>query len=155
LKNKIIDEFNQINKKAKNKKEKRDFGNWYNESLQIFNLLNQTVYFKTFKKTFLMLSLSQEIIEKYNQRSQKEKEKYFEWHKVNREKGYELHHIVPLYMATNRKQMEMIDNHKNLIYIPAKLHRKIPDDTHIQLYFKENKFYLKKPHDNLDFINKR
>ncbi|GAB4201076.1 MAG: type IIS restriction endonuclease subunit R [Bacteroidia bacterium] len=143
--NDIQNNFRKANTSAKNKKEKRDFGNWYNESLQIFNLLNQTVYFKTFKKTILMLSLSQEFIEKYNQRSQKEKDKYFEWHQIMKKENYELHHIVPISMATTKQQLELIDNHKNLIYISANIHKQIPDNTHIQLSFDNNKLFLKNP----------
>jgi hypothetical protein len=145
----IIQRFKELNKKAINKKYKRDFGNWYNESLQIFNLLNQTIYFKTFKKTVLMLSISQEALEFIAKRSQKQAEKYFDWHGVKRIEGYQLHHICPLSFATTRKQLELIDNFKNLIYISNRAHSKIPHENNlfIQLTTKENRILLVNPTD--------
>jgi len=141
----IIKKFKEINKKAVNKKFKRDFGNWYNESLQILNLLNQTVYFKTFEKRILMLSISQEALEFIATRSQRQKEKYFEWHNVERVKGYHLHHICPLFYATTRKQLKLIDNFKNLIYISERTHSKILHDLFIQLIYENERLLLKDP----------
>jgi hypothetical protein len=142
----IQKEFQEINKKARDKTEKRDFMNWYNESLQVFNLLNQTIYFKTFKKTILMLSISQEILEFVASRSQKEKELYFEYHNVSKKDGYQLHHIYPISYATSRKELELIDNHKNLIYISDKIHSKIPrNNTFIKIEWIKNKLFLVDP----------
>lgn len=124
----------QINKQSQNKTQKRDFGNWYNEALQTFNILNQTVYFKTFRKTTLMLGLSQEGLEFLITRSQKQKDEYFKWHQIAPNKGYELHHIVPISYATSKKQLERVDHYKNLIYIQSKTHKKIP---------KQNNYYIK------------
>jgi hypothetical protein len=151
----IIKIFKDINKKAISKKYKRDFGNWYNESLQVFNLLNQTVYFKTFKKTVLMLSISQEALEFIATRSQKQREKYFDWHNVKRIEGYQLHHLCPLSYATTRKQLELIDNFKNLIYISDKAHLKVPHDLFIQLVVKNGRILLMNPVDKnfLDITN--
>ncbi|GIW65748.1 MAG: type IIS restriction endonuclease subunit R [Candidatus Parcubacteria bacterium] len=143
----ILKIFKEINKKAINKKYKRDFGNWYNESLQIFNLLNQTVYFKTFRKTVLMLSISQEALEFIATRSQRQREKYFDWHNVRKAEGYQLHHICPLSYATTRRQLELIDNYKNLIYISDKAHSKIPHDLFIQLVVKGDRIFLINPVD--------
>jgi len=157
LNQKILQVFEKINKKAINKRYKRDFGNWYNESLQIFNLLNQTIYFKTFRKTILMLSISQEALEFIATRSQKQREKYFEWHNVKRTEGYQLHHICPISYATTRKQLELIDNYKNLIYISNKAHSKIPHDNNllIKLNVKDGKILLVDPTDgkSLDITN--
>jgi len=154
---KIVQEFEKINKKALSKRHKRDFGNWYNESLQIFNLLNQTIYFKTFRKTVLMLSISQEALEFIATRSQKQREKYFEWHNMKRTEGYQLHHICPISYATTRKQLELIDNYKNLIYISNKAHVKIPHDNNlfIKLDVKDEKILLVDPTDgkSLDITN--
>jgi len=142
----IQKEFQEINKRAKNKTEKRDFMNWYNESLQVFNLLNQTIYFKTFRKTILMLSISQEILEFVASRSQKEKELYFEYHNVPKKDGYQLHHIYPISYATSRKELELIDNHKNLIYISDKIHSKIPrNNTFVKIEWIQNKLFLVDP----------
>jgi hypothetical protein len=142
----IQKKFQEINKRAKNKTEKRDFMNWYNESLQVFNLLNQTIYFKTFRKTILMLSISQEILEFVASRSQKEKELYFEYHNVPKKDGYQLHHIYPISYATSRKELELIDNHKNLIYISDKIHSKIPrNNTFVKIEWIKNKLFLVDP----------
>jgi hypothetical protein len=142
----IEKKFQEINKRAKNKTEKRDFMNWYNESLQVFNLLNQTIYFKTFRKTILMLSISQEILEFVASRSQKEKELYFEYHNVPKKDGYQLHHIYPISYATSRKELELIDNHKNLIYISDKIHSKIPrNNTFVKIEWIKNKLFLVDP----------
>jgi len=139
----IQKKFQEINKRAKNRTEKRDFMNWYNESLQVFNLLNQTIYFKTFRKTILMLSISQEILEFVASRSQKEKELYFEYHNVPKKDGYQLHHIYPISYATSRKELELIDNHKNLIYISNRIHSKIPrNNTFVKIEWIQNKLFL-------------
>jgi len=143
----ILKIFKDINKRAINKKYKRDFGNWYNESLQIFNLLNQTVYFKTFRKTVLMLSISQEALEFIATRSQRQREKYFDWHNAKKTEGYQLHHICPLSYATTRRQLELIDNFKNLIYISDKAHSEIPHDLFIQLAVKNGRILLMNPID--------
>ena len=120
--------------------------NWYNESLQVFNLLNQTIYFKTFRKIILMLSISQEILEFVASRSQKEKELYFEYHNVPKKDGYQLHHIYPISYATSRKELELIDNHKNLIYISDKIHSKIPrNNTFIKIECFADKIFLSDP----------
>ena len=152
----IQKKFQEINKRAKNKTEKRDFMNWYNESLQVFNLLNQTIYFKTFRKIILMLSISQEILEFVASRSQKEKELYFEYHNVPKKNGYQLHHIYPISYATSRKELELIDNHKNLIYISDKIHSKIPrNNTFVKIEWKKNKLFLVDPINNerIDITN--
>lgn len=142
----IKETFDKMNRKARDKTEKRDFMNWYNESLQVFNLLNQTIYFKTFRKTILMLSLSQEILEFVATRSQKEKELYFDYHNIPKKHGYQLHHIYPIDYATSRKDLELIDNHKNLIYISNKIHSKIPrNNTFIKIESYQNRLFLVDP----------
>mgnify|MGYP000865349656 CR=1 FL=1 len=160
----ILKTFKNINEKAKDKRFKRDFGNWYNESLQIFSLLNQTIYFKTFRKTVLMLSISQEALELIATRSQNQREKYFDWHNVKKIEGYQLHHLFPLSYATTRKQLERIDNFKNLIYVSDETHSKIPHDNNlfIKLATKDKRILLINPTDKsfLDItdgilINKR
>ncbi|MGB9594794.1 MAG: hypothetical protein ACPL7B_00825, partial [Candidatus Poribacteria bacterium] len=141
--------FDEINRKAKNKTEKRDFMNWYNESLQVFNLLNQTIYFKTFGKTILMLSISQEILQSLDTRSQKEKELYFDYHNVSKKDGYQLHHIYPISYATSRKDLELIDNHRNLIYISSKIHSELPrNNTFVKIKWYQNRLFLIDPINN-------
>lgn len=152
----IQNTFKKMNKKARNKTEKRDFSNWYNESLQIFNLLNQTIYFKTYGKTILMLSISQEILEFIAARSQKERELYFDYHNVSKRNGYQLHHIYPISYATSRKDLELIDNHKNLIYLSNKVHAKIPrNNTFVKIDQQQNRLFLVDPATNrkIDITN--
>ncbi|MCS7232232.1 MAG: hypothetical protein RMJ67_08865, partial [Elusimicrobiota bacterium] len=152
----IQNSFYKINKNAKDKTEKRDFMNWYNESLQVFNLLNQTIYFKTFRKTILMLSISQEILEFIATRSQKEKELYFDYHNISKKDGYELHHIYPISYATSRKDLELIDNHKNMLYLSKKIHSKIPrNNTFVKIEYCESKLFLVDPNTNnkIDITN--
>jgi hypothetical protein len=90
-----------------------------------------------------MLSISQEILEFVASRSQKEKELYFEYHNVPKKDGYQLHHIYPISYATSRKELELIDNHKNLIYISNRIHSKIPrNNTFVKIEWIQNKLFL-------------
>lgn len=144
IKQEIKLKFDQMNAAAEDKSEKRDFVNWYNEELQIFNLLNQTVYFKTYGKAVLLLSISQDFIEQLNKRSQQEKEKCISWHNISETAGYELHHIYPLAYATSKKEMKIIDDYKNLICIKKEIHSKIDkfSNLHVILEYQNNKIYL-------------
>lgn len=148
----IIKKFQEINQTAPDKSYKRDFGNWYNQFLQVFGLLNQTIYFKTFKKTILMLSISQDVLEVILKRSQAQKEKYFSWHKIERKDGYELHHICPLFYASTKNQLNAIDNFKNLIYITKEAHSKIPKDC-IKLVYENQHIKLVNPIDTENYID--
>jgi hypothetical protein len=99
-----------------------------------------------------MLSISQEALEFITTRSQQQKEKYFDWHNIKRVNGYQLHHICPLSYATTRRQLQLIDNFRNLIYISDKIHSKIPHDLFIQLAFKNGRILLTNPIDK-NFID--
>lgn len=136
--------FVKLNKEAEDKIKKRDFLNWYNEALQTFVLLNQTVYFKTFRKTFLMLSISQEALELTRKRSQKQRAKYFIWHKVKGKEGHQAHHICPINYARTKNELEFLDNYKNLIYISDSTHLKIPHDNnlYIKIFLKDDRLFL-------------
>ncbi len=70
------------------KSAKRDFHNWQNKAQQIYDLLNQTVYFEVREDTL--------YLRKDRVRSFSEKVKYFDRHGVSRTPGFELHHVVPL-----------------------------------------------------------
>lgn len=156
LRNEIQNIFNEINQTAKNKTEKRDFSNWYNETLQILNLLNQTIYFKTFKKTVLMLALSQEALEFNATRSENAKIKALLWHEISQKKSdYEFHHIFPLEYATCNKDLELIDDYRNLIYISQKSHKKIPkkNNLFLQIAYENNRLILHNPFDKNLFLD--
>lgn len=156
LRSDIQKKFELINEVAFNKTEKRDFGNWYNEALQIYNLLNQTIYFKTFQKTVLMLALSQEALEFRTVRSQNEKIKCLQWHEISMKKAdYELHHIYPLGYAVSKKDLDLIDDYRNLIYISKELHKRIPskNNFYVKLVYESNVLKLVNLFDNSDYID--
>lgn len=112
---------------AGNKTVQRDYHNWVNETQQVFMLLNQTVFFEEREKTIFPKVGANAIFdteEKLN-RSLAEKQKYYEYHRVNKKEGFELHHIVPLCWAKNKNEFSVLDNHKNLVYIDGYSHAKI------------------------------
>ena len=52
-------------------------------------------------------------------RSDLEKRKYFEKHRVSKQKGFELHHIIPLSWSEDEEDFKLYDDWKNMIYISA------------------------------------
>ena len=119
-------ECDRLSALAKDKRGKRDYGNWLNQALEIFNLLNQTVYFKTFKKTVLMLGFSDEALEFLAARSGAAKARALRWHDIEERGEYDLHHIVPLENAFSRRTLERVDDHRNLLCLRKSVHRRIP-----------------------------
>ncbi|MDE2854988.1 MAG: hypothetical protein OXN88_12515 [Chloroflexota bacterium] len=96
---------------------KRDYHNWKNKAEQIYDLLNQTVYFEVRDGILYLL--------KDRARSFSEKVKYFDRHKVNRRHGFELHHVVPLGWSESREQFKLFDSWKNMVYISGFEHAQI------------------------------
>ncbi len=131
-----------------NKLEKRDYHNWKNQAQQIFSLLEQSVFFETNKERLILKTLNKENKQndKKLKRSIKEKALYFEKHGVKKEKGFELHHIVPLCSARSIEEFDLLDKWENLIYIDAFNHAKISQtqNKHICLYFKDCDVVLSK-----------
>ncbi|GAA7159812.1 hypothetical protein VN0480_04700 [Helicobacter pylori] len=131
-----------------NKLEKRDYHNWKNQAQQIFSLLEQSVFFETNKERLILKTLNGENKQndKKLKRSIKEKALYFEKHGVKKEKGFELHHIVPLCLARSIEEFDLLDKWENLIYIDAFNHAKISQtqNKHICLYFKNCDVILSK-----------
>ncbi|WP_121083141.1 restriction endonuclease subunit R [Helicobacter pylori] len=131
-----------------NKLEKRDYHNWKNQAQQIFSLLEQSVFFETNKERLILKTLNEK--DKQNdkklKRSIKEKALYFEKHGVKKEKGFELHHIVPLCSARSIEEFDLLDKWENLIYIDAFKHAIISQtqNKHICLYFKDCDMILSK-----------
>lgn len=113
------------------KPEKRDYHNWYNETQQIFYLLNQTVYFEV-RGTQLVLRTGKgsfsEISTKLD-RSLNEKYLYFVKHKVEKTAGFELHHIVPLSWSENIQHFKLLDKWENMVYIDGFSHAKITQNN--------------------------
>ncbi|GAA9203301.1 hypothetical protein HpHA199_02120 [Helicobacter pylori] len=131
-----------------NKLEKRDYHNWKNQAQQIFSLLEQSVFFETNKERLILKTLNEENKQndKKLKRSIKEKALYFENHGIKKEKGFELHHIVPLCLARSIEEFDLLDKWENLIYIDAFNHAKISQtqNKHICLYFKDCDVILSK-----------
>ncbi|MDY3113424.1 MAG: restriction endonuclease subunit R [Helicobacter sp.] len=115
------------------KTQKRDFHNWINETQQILSLLSQMAYFEYNKHNFkLCIRTGDYGIYENNtklKRSIKEKYLYFEKHSVTKEKGFELHHIVPLCLALNRAEFQVLDKWENMVYIDAFSHAKITQNN--------------------------
>jgi len=147
----LIKQYSNLTKN-KNKIDKRDFHNWLNETQQIFSLIKQTSYFQLDKNNNLSLNTSNIGIFSPNviQRSETPKKEYFQLHKINKDKNFELHHIVAISKARNKTEVEMLDNVYNLLYIEKNLHKKITKNKNKHNYlvidkniilcdFKENK----------------
>ena len=130
----------EISSPPVDKRGKRDFGNWHNQALESFNLLNQTVYFKTFKRTVLMLGFSDEALEFLAKRGVEARRRAIEWHRIDRREGYDLHHIVPIDVAYNRGTLKRIDDYRNLLYLSRPAHRRIPtrDNLLVRLSVEES-----------------
>lgn len=109
-----------------NKTVKRDFHNWKNEAQQIFRLLGTTVYFNVDKNTCFGLNMTNTgFYSKPPSRSPTSKLQYFKSHQIEKRDGFELHHIVPIKFARNKKEAKSIDDYRNLIYIQRDKHREI------------------------------
>ncbi len=139
------------------KKQKRDFHNWHNEAQQVYQLLNQTVYFevregqlviKTGKNSF-------DEVEDRLDRSLNEKSQYFVNHEVGKITGFELHHVIPLAWSESAYHFKILDKWKNMVYIDAFSHAKITQNNNrnvvmsfynndlILADYSENQVYLK------------
>ncbi|MGI9462068.1 MAG: restriction endonuclease subunit R [Alphaproteobacteria bacterium] len=131
-------ELKPINYKG-NKKNKRDFHNWKNESQQIFDLLGQTVYFEErdrHKENHRVVlradanSFAKEDDIRLN-RSLKEKKQYLKEHSIDKKIGFELHHIIPLSSSTSREHFLLLDDWKNMLYIDGYNHAKLTQTSNI------------------------
>jgi len=120
-----------------NKTDKKDFHNWINETQQLFSLMKQTSYFlvDTDNKYFMLNDGINGIYsEKVIKRSVSVKNKYFKIHQVEKTKDFELHHIIPISKARNKKEVEMLDNVNNLIYLHKNKHREITNNNNKNVY---------------------
>ncbi|WP_243555338.1 restriction endonuclease subunit R [Helicobacter cinaedi] len=126
------------------KTQKRDFHNFLNETQQILSLLTQMAYFEYNKNdSKLYIRTGTYGIYEDNtklKRSIKEKDLYFEKHNITKEKGFELHHIVPLCLAASRAEFQIIDKWENMVYIDAFSHAKITqnNNANMRLSFENN-----------------
>lgn len=109
------------------KKDKRDYHNWVNENQQIWTLFENIPFFIMEKDSKKLILITSDVdLPKYSKskmrRSQQAKNDYFKHHKVNKTKGYELDHIIPLLEAESVDEYHYLDNWLNLLYIDGKTH---------------------------------
>lgn len=102
----------------------RDFGNWKNETQQIFTLLKNTVYFDITRSSLRLNTGVYGIFSEtqIKRRSLGAKHDYFAQHAVSRMDRFELDHVVPFSAARNKVEFGLIDNWQNLIYLDKDTH---------------------------------
>ena len=107
-----------------NKTTQRDFGNWKNETQQIFTLLKNTVYFDITKSSLRLNTGTYGIFSetRITQRRLGAKHEYFILHKVKKVPTFELDHVVPFSSARNKVEFGLIDNWRNLLYLRKDKH---------------------------------
>lgn len=130
-----------------NKKIKRDFHNWKNETQQIFNLMNQTIFYEKRKQELFIKLGSTALFEDETKlkRSLSQKQEYFKNHNVSKQIGFELHHVIPLLSAKNRTEFQALDVWENMIYIDGYTHSKISHtkNKNTELHFVNDNVILK------------
>ena len=91
-----------------------------------FSLLRQTAYFEVLDDK-LILTTDEKFSEvtKRLKRSLREKREYFKNHKVQKQPGFEVHHIVPLVWSERVEHFKLLDKWQNMLYIDAFSHAKI------------------------------
>jgi len=107
-----------------NKTTQRDFGNWKNETQQIFTLLKNTVYFDITRSSLRLNTGVYGIFSEtqIKQRSLGAKHEYFVQHKIEKVHTFELDHIVPFSSARNKVEFSLIDNWRNMVYLRKDKH---------------------------------
>lgn len=111
-----------------NKVSKRDFHNWENKNRQMWHLFEEVVFFIV-DGDFLELytkgsnkEVKGDFAVKKMKRSPVAKRDYFEKHGINKVKGFELDHIIPLMSAKSISEFAILDDWKNLLYIGGTQH---------------------------------
>lgn len=141
---KIVKDYCEPYRFRGNKKDKRDFHNWINESQQVFSLLDMTTYMslnKKYNRIELMIksgyifNSKQQVLKL--KRNLSEKKKYFMEHSESKKIGFELHHVIPLLWAKNSTEFFLLDNWKNMLYIDGRSHAIITQsgNTNVRLNF--------------------
>jgi len=123
-----------------NKTDKRDFHNWENKIQQIYHLLNQTSYFSVSKENndtrLTYIGPKNDDLDKvrYGQRLSQTKLDYLKTHKLNKRKGFEFHHIVPLSWAESAEEFKLLEEWRNLLYIDGYNHSKISQNKNMNVF---------------------
>ena len=103
----------------------RDYGNWKNESQQIYSLLANSTYFKVEGTELILNTGNYGLFNAQANRGAKARVDYFKNHNVNKTVGYDLHHIIPFAKAQNKSDALFVDDFKNLIYLSDKKHAEV------------------------------
>ena len=111
---------------ALEKKQKRDWHNWWNESAQIISMLSTVSGFNVYENEHVMLAGAGIRLGFDAARSQTVKREAIGWHNLAQKDGWEWHHIYPVQYATCDSDMRLIDSKENLLYIPKNIHDQIP-----------------------------
>lgn len=135
----LVEKYCDPNMFKGDKTNKRDFHNWLNETQQIFNIMGQTAYYERDEKSLIIRTGENSLYENVEKlkRSQSIKKEYFKQHNIDKVKGFELHHIIPLCYAKNALEFSVLDNLNNLIYIDGYKHSIISQsgNRHTKLEF--------------------
>lgn len=155
----VVENYCNPKKFSGNKTNKRDYHNWKNETQQIFMLMDQTVLFELRKETLCIRLGETSLFDDSTKlkRSLKEKNEYFRQHKIDKQPGFELHHVVPLLAAKNKNEFAVLDVWQNMVYIDGYTHSKIThtQNKNVDLEFKNDDIVLTDPAgiiDNVDCV---
>lgn len=133
------------NANLESKIEQRDYHNWINSAQQGFSLLKQTIYFEEWKdsknshlnRIMWMQDGNQNSAYSVRlKRSLNQKHEYMKKHNVNKQKGFELHHVVALAWAESEYHFKLLDNWRNMVYIDGYSHAKITQNNNKNVLMK-------------------
>jgi len=95
----------------------RDYSNWKNESQQVFGLFSNSAYFKVIANRLALNDGELGVFDKNVRRTTQGKNDYYKNHRVQSDRNFEFHHIIPFSKAKNQFELSLIDDYKNLLYI--------------------------------------
>jgi len=110
-----------------NKSNQRDFHNWQNKIKQIWFLFDEVVFFTIERDSKIPRLKPIEKTDSRNGktkmvRSVRPKADYLKEHQVQKTKGFELDHIIPLMDANTIDEFHYLDNWRNLLYLSGTPH---------------------------------
>ena len=71
-------------------------------------------------------------------RSIKPKQEYFKLHNIKKRSDFELHHIIAISKARNKKEVQILDNVENLIYLQKTKHMEFTKKQNKNVYLNIN-----------------
>lgn len=117
------------------KVDKLDWHNWWNESRQMTDMLETVVGFNVYQDEQIMKAGNAEAVVFSASRSQNVRREALDWHGLSSRDDWDLHHILPIEYATSSSELKQIDDKRNLLYIPASIHRSIPNTANRMVRF--------------------